>query len=295
MTDPEPTNVHCTTGDPADRREFLRRAGIGGVVAGAAWAAPAILSLDAAHAVGTCGVGTTTFAWSSGGNNTRHTDTTSPLVGTTSAGIDIVVTNTNSSGVPGSGLYGNNWKTRSSSIGAINCGSAATTDYPMGNQNSFYTLQMQAANNTNCTSGTFTADRWVSVTFGFFNTGTSTPHAVRGLSLSLLDIDSSGTYRDRAEVRINGSATPASTGAGGVFTVSTIATGNSYTQPNAALARFEADNPSQSVAASGTEGNVTLTSNATTDITTFTVFFQNMGTPSSIQWIGIGDLTFCKV
>lgn len=276
-----------------DRREFLRRAGIGGAVVGTAWAAPAILSLDSAHAAGTCGVGTSTFAWSTGGNSRYQ----SGKVGTTTtANIDIRIIGTTQSGVFNSGVIMNNWRTRSSSAGSVNCG-GTNTDYPMGNRTSFYTLEMHDIDSlTDCTDAG-TTGRTVSVTFGFFDAGTTTPHAVRGLSFSLLDCDSlSGNYRDRVEVRINGSASPASTGPGGVFTVSTITAANSYTQPNAALARFDAD-ANQGVANNATAGNVTLTSNSSTDITSVTVQFSDIrgAAPQTVQWVGIGDLTFCKV
>ena len=135
-----------------DRREFLRKAGIGGVAAGTLWAAPSILSLDAAFAAGTCGSGTSSFAWSTGGNNTRY-NTAGKVGATTTANIDIRIISTAQNGVFNAGILQHNWMTRSSNANALNCGSAATTDYPMGNETSFYTLQMHSANPTNNNCG----------------------------------------------------------------------------------------------------------------------------------------------
>lgn len=277
--------------DRRDRRDFLRKAGIGGAAAGALWAAPSVLSLDAAFAVGTCGSGTTTFAWSSGGNNIRY-NTAGKVGATTSANIDIRIISTAQSGVGNSGLIHHNWMTRSGAAGALSCGSAATTDYPMGNAGSFYTLQMHGSTNSSCTVAG-TTGRSAEVTFGFFDAGTTTPHAVRNLQFTLLDVDlSSGNYRDQVEVFINGSGTVASTGAGGTFTTASV--GSTVQQVTAGQARWRGTN---SADANSTTSNVTLGSNNTTDITQVRVRFVDIlgSAPQTIQWIGIGDLTFCKV
>lgn len=293
MTERNDTVDRPTEGatDRGDRREFLRKAGLGGVAAGTLWAAPSILSLDAAYAAGTCGAGTSSFAWSSGGNNTRHTAGTNPLVGTTTAGIDIRIISTAQSGVVSSGLFQHNWMTRSSGSGALDCGSPATTDHPMGGQSSFYTLQMHSQT-TGCT-GNGTANRYAEVEFGFFDAGTSTPHAVRSLAFTLLDVDDGGGYTDQVDVYVNGSASIASTGAGGTFGVP--GTGSGVSQPNASIARFVGTGDT---GASDPASNVSLASNNSTDITSVRIRFTDIQSPrpTTIQWIGIGNITsFCKV
>lgn len=274
-----------------DRREFLRKAGIGGVAAGALWAAPSILSLDAAYALGTCGSGTSSFAWSTGGNNTRY-NLAGKVGATTTADIDIRIIATGQNGVFNSGILRHNWMTRSSNAGVLNCGSAATSDYPMGNENSFYTLQMHSANptNNNC-GGNGTAGRWAEVEFGFFDAGTTTPHAVRSLGFRLLDVDNA-SYTDQVEVFVNGSGTRATTGAGGIFT--TVTLGGGVSQPTGGTARFVGTG---NTGATSAASNVTLGSNNSTNITSVRIRFTDVlaGGPTSVQWIGISDLTFCKV
>lgn len=293
MTDRNDTIAGPAEGGPdrGDRREFLRKAGLGGVAAGTLWAAPSILSLDAAYAAGTCGSGTSSFAWSTGGNNTRY-NTAGKVGTTTTANIDIRIIATAQNGVFNAGILGHNWMTRAAATSALNCGSAATTDYPMGNEASFYTLQMHnsAPSNNNC-GGNGTAGRWAEVEFGFFDAGTTTPHAVRSLGFKLLDVDNA-SYTDQAEVFVNGSGTRATTGAGGIFT--TVTLGGGVTQPTAGTARFVGTG---NTAANSAASNVTLGSNNSTDITSVRVRFTDIlaGGPTSIQWIGIGDLTFCKV
>jgi hypothetical protein len=282
------------SGEPGDRRAFIKKAGlVGAGVAGVAWAAPSVLSLERAFAVGSCPGGSITFPWSNGATvangATLHTSANTPLVGTsTTGGIDIRITQNASSGVPGSGLVYNNWKARNGTNNSINCG--GTIDTPMGNRSSFYSLEM--GETTSCTDPGLTG-RWSEVTFGFFDQGTTTPHAVRNLSFTLLDIDT-GQYVDQAEVFINGSATAATTGPSQTFPTVVLGPSPSVTQPTAGVARFVGG---AAVAGTGTGGNVTLTSNTTTNITTVRVRFTDVrgSAPGTIQWVGIGDLTFCKV
>lgn len=266
---------------------------MGAGVAGATWAAPSVLSLERAFAVGSCPSGVINFPWSNGATVAQgarlHTLATDPLVGTsTTGGIDIRITQNLSSGVPSSGLVYNNWKARNGANNAINCN--GTIDTPMGTFSSFYSLEMGAA--ANCTTAG-TTGRWSEVTFGFFDQGTTTPHAVRQLKFSLLDIDT-GQYIDQAEVFINGSNTVAATGPGQTFPTVVLGPGPTVTQPNTAQARFVGGS---AVGSGSTEGNVTLTSNTTTNITTVRVRFTDVrgSAPGTIQWVGIGDLQFCKV
>lgn len=285
-------------GEPGDRRAFIKKAGlVGAGVAGATWAAPAVLSLERAFAVGSCPSGVINFPWSSGATVAQgarlHTSATDPLVGTsTTGGIDIRITQHLSSGVPSSGLVYNNWKARNGGNNAVTCG--GNSDTPMGTFSSFYSLEMGAA--ANCTTAG-TPGRWSEVTFGFFDQGTLIPHAVRQLKFTLLDIDT-GSYVDQAEVFINGSGTVASTGPGGTFPTVALGPGASVTQPSATQARFVGGG---AVGSGSTAGNATITSNTTTNITTVRVRFTDVsGTPpgstapGTIQWVGIGDLQFCK-
>jgi hypothetical protein len=287
---PRPTS--SAEPDRSDRRAFLRRAGVVGAgVAGATWAAPSMLALERAYAVGTCPAGLLTFAWPSGKDNTR---VTSGVVGTsTTGGIDVQITSTAQTGVANAGNVFNNWKVRTSNAGQEVCGGNA--DYPMGTVGSFYSLEM-AGSTTDCQAAGTTA-RSVAVTFAFFDQGTATPHAVRNLNFTLLDVDTiANTYRDQARVFVNTAVTtgtPASTGVGGIFPTVTIPAGGTVSQPTAGQAIF---NGGSNVAGTANTGNVTLTSNATTDITSFTILFTDIlgSAPQSIQWIGISNLTFCK-
>jgi len=275
----------------SDRRAFLRRAGIGAGVAGAVWAAPSILTLDSAYAVGSCPSGSTTFAWSTATNNTLA-NTAAKVGTTTTAGIDIRIISTAQTGVAGSGLIFNNWRTRSGTGSQVTCGTQV--DYPMGNIGSFYSLEM-AADTTNCTAGTGTINRNVEVVFGFFDAGTTTPHAVRNLAFSLLDVDvgSASTYTDQVQIFLNGSATAASTGAAAANNFATPGLGANVSQPTAGSARFVG---TANTANTSPASNVSLVSKPSIDITKVRVLFTDISArPTSIQWVGISDLTFCKV
>ena len=200
------------------------------------------------------------------------------------------IISTSATNVAGAGLLFNNWRTRSAAGSSVTCGTQ--TDYPMGNTNSFYSLEM-AASTTNCTAGTGVAGRHVEVVFGFFDAGTTTAHAVRNLSFSLLDVDvgSTSTYTDQVQIFLNGSGTAATTGAAGVFTTSTV--GANASQPTAGSARYVG---TANTAATSTAANVTLASNNSFNITTVRVLFTDISAgPTSIQWVGISDLSFCKV
>ncbi len=277
-----------------DRRAFLKQAGVAGAglgVAGATWAAPSMLAMDRAYAVGSC---------SSGGlldlrlaRGKEPTVVTSGVVGTTTTGgIDVQITAHTSSNVANAGLVMNNWKVRTSATGAYTCNGNA--DYRMGNATSFYSLEMSGST-TNCLAAG-TAGRYVTVTLAFFDHGTTTPHAVRNLNFTLLDVDYiNGYYHDEVRIFTNTAlvtGTPASTGVGGVFPTVSIPTGG--TSPSPPPARRSSTGTATWVRRHN--GNLTLTSNATTNITSITFQFVNIGgTPNSIQCVGISDLTFCKV
>jgi hypothetical protein len=150
---------------------------------------------------------------------------------------------------------------------------------------------------TNCNPGSGTANRSSEVTFGFFVHGSTTvAQPVRSLAFSLYDIDSaSGEYQDQVQVFINGSATEATLGAGGQATATlAVAAGTSTVQALGATAIFKAKTNS-SAAANSQNGNVNLQFNSTNSITTVRVRFQDIsGGPTTVQWVGIGDLSFCK-
>jgi hypothetical protein len=300
------------TQDLDTRRDFLRKTAIGAAVAGGAWAAPAVLSLDAAHAVGTCPSGSLTFPWSTGGEGTTVYSTSnatpagSVFVGNIggATGIDIRVWNNIATGtVAGAG---DNWRTRGTPQNnacppTVNCGSAATTNWPRGNQTSFYSLLMNAqANNgnnglCNTCAAAGTTGRSTEVTFGFFNPGTTTQHAVRNLAFSLYDIDAStGNYRDEVHVYINGTATEATLGAGANATATRPGAAPTVAAPGA-TAIFQA-NAGSSAAANSNNGNIDLQFAANLSINQVRVrFVDTLGSaPQTVQWVGIGNLTFCK-
>jgi len=273
-------------------------------VAGGAWVAPTVLTLDAAHAVGTCPSGSIAFPWSNGGaDGTTHVPLTNPLVGTsTTGGIDIRILAIGQSATGVVGTAADNFTTRNPTQNAafpptLNCGSAATTNYPRGTKTSFYSLLMNNTAANNCTTAG-TAGRFVEVTFGFFNTGTLVAHPVRNLAFTLLDIDSANSYRDQVQIFINGNLlTPATVGAGQDITLATRVGGgaSTVTVPGAA-ATFTAIN-GMSAAANTTDGNLALQFNPNNNVTSVRVRFTDIlaGGPTSVQWVGIGDLTFCKV
>ncbi len=296
---------------------MLRKAATGSAAAGALWVAPSVLSLDAAFAAGTCPGGSLNFAWSSGGGCTRHTDTVNPLVSNVGgpAGVDVRIISVAQSGVGGSGLINDNWMTRSGSGDPCGNGPCGSTDAvvwaPRGAQNSFYALTMaQSSSGSPVCSSAGPAGRWVEVRFGFFDPGTSNSRTVRNLNFSLLDVDQSASgsppnYIDRIYVSINGNSpvvAPATTGVGNDLT---FTTGGSVSQFGVTNAVFQG---SANVGASSTAANVDLQFRPTLDITSVTVRFQDQrgnpsggwgvgGTsaPQTIQWVGIGDLSFCRV
>jgi hypothetical protein len=297
------------------RRDFLRKTAIGAAVAGGAWVAPTVLSLDAAHAAGTCPNGSLSLVWSAIGEGTRFqtantTAATSLFVRNVGGptGVDIRAWSTTSTGVAAAGLVGDNWMTRGPAASAacpptVNCGTAATTNFPRGNSTSFYSLLMNAQINTGgtglCTTcnAAGTAARTTEVTFGFFTVGTTTLHAVRNLAFNLYDIDASNNnYRDQVQVFINASATEATVGPGLNCTATLPGGGAStVTTPLAATAIFRAI-AGQSAAANSVNGNVNLQFLASLSITQVRVRFQDIlgAAPATVQWVGIGDMSFCK-
>jgi hypothetical protein len=303
-TTPTATPDLLSSGQPdrRDRRAFLKTAGVVGAgVAGATWAAPSMLALERAYAVGTCPSGVITFPWPSAKDNTQ---VKTGVVGTsTTGGIDVQITHTAFNGVPNNGNVFNNWKVRTSAAGVETCN--GNPDYPMGGTTgtpavpvypTLYSLEM-AGTATGCQDAG-TAARSVAVTFGFFDHLTAPPHPVRSLSFTLLDVDTiDDYYKDQARIFLNTTVTtgtPASTGtAASNFPTVSIPAGSSVTQPTAGQAIF---NGGANAAGTSNAGNVTLTSNANLDITSFTLLFTDVlgSAPQSIQWIGISNFTFCK-
>ena len=283
------------------RRAFLKKTAVGAIAAGGVWVAPTVLSLDAASAVGTCPSGSLTFPWSSGGEGTRHTAVTNPVVGTV-GGIDVRIISTavSATGVASAGLIVDNFSTRGTPQNAacpptLNCGSAATTNYPRGNSTSFYSLLMNNTTACNCTS-TGTLGRFVEVVFGFFNTGTNTAHAVRNLAFSLYDIDSAGSYRDQVHVFINGSATEATLGAG-QNAIATLPGATPTVAGTRRPRRSSAPSTAPRPPPTATTATSTCSSLAALSITQVRVRFNDIlaTAPTTVQWVGIGNLTFCKV
>ena len=292
--------------DTISRRRILKTSAVGGAVAGAVWTTPAILSIESAYAVGSCPGGSLTFLWSSGGDGTRHTAALNPLVGNIGGptGVDVRVISTavSASGVASAGLVGDNWMTRSANNASyppqINCGSAATTNWPRGNQGSFYSLLMNNTTTNTCTS-TGVVGRFVEVEFGFFVPGSTTQKInVQKLNFSLYDVDSAGSYRDQVSVAINGNA---------VTTPVTLAPTPSpqavATRPGATPTMNQPTNSAvisaisgSSAASNSTNGNIALQFSNGVDVNRVRVRFTDMGAaaPTTIQWVGIGNMTFCK-
>lgn len=278
--------------DSHDRRRFLKRAAIAGA---ATWVAPTVLS-SSAYAQGSLPCSPQTFLWSAGGNNTLHTATTNPVVGTIAGVADIRIVSTAFFGVPNSGLNFDNWMTRSAATGSLNCGSAATTNYPRGAQTSFYSLLMHSlASGTDCTNAG-TANRYVEVEFGFYAPSTLTPLPVYDLAFTMSDIDSStGNYRDRVEVAINGNPITTLVTLGATSeAVATRVGGTPTMGAPGATARIDALTNS-SADASSTNGNLLLQFNTGVAVSSVRIRFTDIrgAAPATVQWVGIGDLSFC--
>ena len=148
--------------------------------------------------------------------------------------------------------------------------------------------------------------RYTEVTFGFFEEGTTNQIDICNLSFTVTDIDSAD-YVDRMYVAINEAVDPQLNCAttGGVANDCTVSLGTAVSQPVAGRACFQG---SGSVGPTSTAGNAALQFRPDLLINQVTVRFRDQlgntggglasfGTtdPGTIQWVGIGDLTFCQV
>ena len=304
----------ATEGPLTTDRRTLLRAGAAGAITAGAWVTPAVLSMDTAGAAGSCPTNLT-FDWPTNCSRIK-----SGYVGTMGApnGVDIRVESTAFSGVVNNGDIYDNWMTRTATAAnlpcGVNCGSAATTNWPRGNVQNFYSLLMHDLNETSglaadadCTDAG-TAARFVEVEFGFYVQGSTTQRVnVQNLAFSLLDVDAStNNYRDQAAVSINGNAvtTPVTLGVaaqaqaflcGAGSPVGTCTTSTPTIATPGATAVFQA-NAGQSSDASSNRGVVRMVFNSGVNVNRVRIRFTDIlgSAPQTIQWIGIGPLTFCK-
>ncbi len=223
------------------------------------WAAPSILTLDAAAAA-SCRTGAHSLNWGGATNGAGPGTFTS--TGGLTFGIIVGTNNspTNPANSGGGGSLGNNWT-------VVNNGTQ------IGNQTAgFWYMQMKA------TAGG--SAQWLETTFDF---GT---HSVVGLSFTVYDIDindAGNTWRDIVSVSGRNAAnvlqTVTATKAGGA--TPTLA-GNPGTNPSAT--------GTTNVGTNSANGNVTFT--IATAVKTVTVRFAAGLVTAPIQYVGIGNLTW---
>jgi hypothetical protein len=160
---------------------------------------------------------------------------------------------------------------------------------------------MNATTSDDCTS-TGTEGRYVEVEFGFFVPGSTTARInVRNLTFSIYDLDStSGSYRDQVTVAINGAAITSPVTLAPASNPQAVATRavadaiSTITQPTGTAVINAKSNASS--AASSVNGNIQLAFQPTLNVNSVRVRFADISgdDPTTIQWVGIGDLTFCK-
>ncbi len=222
------------------------------------WAAPSILSIDAAAAA-SCGSGTHTLNW---GNVTAGT---SPASVTSSGGAPLAV-------AIGHTQTGNT--VANGGLGGYDC--FDVIDAQVGNQSAHSYLLQIATSNRN---------RFVTVTFTF-PVGTT----VNGLSFQVFDIDYSTTYNFQDIITVTGVK------AGGGAAAFSATPGTAFTVGGTATSRMmtgaAGGNPATGQPTDSTSGNSTVTS--TDSIASVTIRYEP-GTPrdaNPYQYVSIGNLTW---
>lgn len=263
--------------EPMTRRDLIRKTAAGGALAGAAWVAPSIMTIDRAMACGTCPQSTLTWANTAGNNGINPDDTT----------VDSVRFDMNGSQVQAGTAQAPNF------VVQTQAGSGAQ----FGAQNSWYQLRQDALA-WNGTGNTTSRIRW---RLTFRNPLPSTTRInITGLCFLIVDIDNqSGTgWRDRIRIvptlannaaalaptmtLIAGSTPPGPSGAG------------TNASPLLGVGTTNIDN-------SSTSGNVLVTFPG--PVNRIDLFYENGSPPppattgysGSIQRIGITNFSWCDV
>lgn len=262
-----------------DRRAFMQKAGIAGVAAGAIWAAPSVLGSSTAFADGSC-IYKGSLLWStltkgaSEPNTSKVVTLVDHLPGYGSVtGVTVTMTVTPSTPNPGAGS-GNNGGVR------------ATVPYPGTNPGgldgvaSYYALSMNNG----------AQNRGYTVTFSFTNTATNAPLNVYNLQFTIIDIDRDTTTTNNYKDAVAISPAPTSTILGSnVIGGGTGTPGGTGTNPWTGKADAGIENAS---------GDVAITYSGPISTTTITYWSDNSqtgkaGTGNDIQYVGVGDLTWC--
>jgi hypothetical protein len=253
----------------------MQKAGVAGAAAGALWVAPSVLGSSSAWAAGSC-VHTGGLAWSTttfAGTSTPNTggavsfSATLTTAGSPTTYIVVTVTPTNPNPGAGTGSGG------SSNTGGVD----QAVPYPAGQSAtglngvaSYYVMNM--ANTA--------ASRGYTVKFDFYaNAAHTTVQTVYNLKFALIDIDTDSTstnkYKDNVWLSTAGyGATPGSE-VGGAGTLGSPWTGNG------------------TVGVDDGSGTVTVTYPKTQGLSTLSVMYQSGNAAGGIQYVGIGDLTWC--
>jgi hypothetical protein len=267
------------------RRRLLQKAAIGTGVAGAVWAAPSLLSLDAAHACGSIPCLTTTsFVWVVRyGVNVSGTPAGAANRSLPGAAIGgVTVTPTVADPTLQLALPGGDWRTRSSGEANWHLVASQQIGGTVG-VSSF--LKSRMGQGTAANAGA-----------SYTNT-LSFSTAVRNLTFSVLDIDllitgGAGDYRDVVVV--------SGTGPSGVVPFSVLAQGVAVSGAGTTTNPF-VGNQNVSDTASGTPGPGNVTVCFTRPVTQVSVQHRR-GTTTGVtggsplfggQHIGISDLTWC--
>ena len=247
-----------TAADAAELRGIDRRKLLIGAAAGTAavWAAPAILSVDAASAA-TCS--SQTLAWSTQETNVDNLDSSSFTVNYGSGGVLTVAYNKTAPPAP---------PTAHAGYATVTPLGAATAD--------FITLEMDAS----------AANQQTTLTLTF-----TTP--VRFLTFTLLDVDlGTGNWQDQVRLAATLGATPVTLAPGditvnGSFVSSTVVgTENVFTGINDPNAGGGVDNNT-------TDANVSVT--YPTNVTQVVITYRALGAAADPQpqQVGVGTLVFC--
>jgi len=261
--------------EQVDRRQFMQKAGIAGATAGALWVAPSVLGSSTAFAVGSC-VHNGALAWSTATFTGTTTPSTSAAVvfntTLTTAGSPttyLVVTVTPTSPNPGTGTGSGG----SSNTGGVD----QAVPYPntpapagLNGVTSYYVLNMANA----------AANRGYTIKFDFWADAAHTvSQSVYNLAFALIDIDTDSTsankYKDNVWLDTAGYSAALGSEVTGSGTAGSPWTGNG------------------TVGIQNANGTVNVTYPKTQAIHELNVSYQSGNAAGGIQYVGIGNMTWC--
>jgi hypothetical protein len=258
-----------------DRRAFMHKAGVAGATAGALWVAPSVLGSSSAWAAGSCvhtgglAWSTTTFAGTSTPSTSGAVTFTATLTTAGSPTTYLVVTVTPTTPNPGVGTGSGG----SSNTGGVD----QAVPYPntpapagLNGVTSYYVMNMRNS----------AANRGYTVKFDFWaNAAHTVSQSVYNLSFALIDIDTDSTsgnqYKDNVWLDTAGYLAPLPSEVTGSGTSTSPWTGNGTAGVQDAT------------------GTVKVTYPKTQGIHELNVSYQSGNAAGGIQYVGIGDLTWC--